>query len=91
MYIIAQTSLAQAADYGPLVAQFGFGGATLWILVKWMDSITTWMGRIDHALRSLSKAMWMDLASRESADKFVRDHARQMVSQLENDKDLQVK
>lgn len=85
-------TLAQTLEYGPLVAQFGFGGALLWIMVKWMESviklmerILVWMERTDHTLRGLSKALWMDLASRDCADRIVRDHAKQMVSRLEED------
>ncbi len=80
------TFFAQVAvDYGPLVAQFGFGGATLWVLVKWMESITKWMERIDHTMRGLSKAMWMDLASRDGAEAFVKEHARKMVEKMDAD------
>lgn len=76
-------TVAQAADYGTLIAQFGFGGAVLWILVKWMESITKWMERIDHTIRGLSKAMWMDLASRPSADAIIKKHAMEMVAQMD--------
>lgn len=79
--------VAQATEYGPIVAQYGFGGAVLWILVKWMESITKWMERIDHTLRGLSKAMWMDLASRPTADAIIQAHAKQMIAKMDAEKE----
>lgn len=86
------TICAQAtAEYGPLVAQFGFGGAVLFILVRWLDSVTKWMERIDnrmersdHTMRGLSKALWMDLASRPNADSIIKEHAKQMVVRMDS-------
>lgn len=66
---------AQLSDYGPLVSQFGFGGLLVWVVSVRLD-------RLEHTLKGLSKALWMDLAQR-SGPGFIRDEAKRMLSRME--------
>lgn len=69
--------LAQLADVpiGSIIAQVGWPGLVLWIVVRSLD-------RIEHSVKGLSKALWMDLASRPHADDFVKNEAKRMLSRM---------
>ena len=58
-----------------IIAQVGWPGLVLWIVVRALD-------RIEHSLKGLSKALWMDLASRPHADEFVKQEARRMLAKM---------
>ncbi len=73
--LILATFLAQVADFGPLVAQFGFGGLLVWIVTVRLD-------RIEHTMRGLSKALWMDLAHR-SGPGWIRDEAERTLDRMD--------
>lgn len=82
--------LAQAADYGPLVSQFGFGGALMWILVhrldRYEDANARRAERNDHILRGLSRALWVDLASRPYSDRPTKDQAKKILAEMDAEK-----
>ena len=63
-------------DVGTIITQVGWPGLVLWIVVRALD-------RIEHNLRGLSKAMWMDLAARPGADEFVKNEAKRMLRKLD--------
>lgn len=67
--------LAQLTDAGPLIAQFGFGGLLVWIVTVRLD-------RIEHTMRGLSKALWMDLAER-SGPGWIRDEAKRTLDNMD--------
>ena len=69
--------VAQVADvsFASIIAQVGWPGLVLWIVVRSLD-------RIEHTMKGLSKALWMDLASRPHADAFVKNEAKRMLSRL---------
>ncbi len=66
--------IAQVTEFGPLISQLGFGGLLTWIVSVRLD-------RLEHTLKGLSKAMWMDLAQR-SGPGFIQDEARRMLEKL---------
>ena len=74
--VIAQISESTAGGIPGLVVQFGFGGVVLLMVHKGLE-------RIEHTLRGLSKALWMDLASRPYTDKIIRDQANKIVAEMD--------
>tara|TARA_R110000868_G_scaffold187831_2_gene430549 strand:- start:101 stop:349 length:249 start_codon:yes stop_codon:yes gene_type:complete len=74
--VIAQISESTTGGIPGLVVQFGFGGVVLLMVHKGLE-------RIEHTLRGLSKALWMDLASRPYTDKIIRDQANKIVAEMD--------
>lgn len=77
MHVISNF-VAQISDYGPAIGQFGFGGVTLWI-------VNSRLTALEHTMKGLSKAMWMDLAQR-SGPGFIQEEARRMLAKMEQQK-----
>lgn len=67
--LFAQLTSADGID---ILAKVGWPGAVLWIVVRRLDSL-------EHAMKGVSKALWMDLASRPDAAPFVKAEARRMI------------
>lgn len=67
--------VAQVAEFGPLVSRLGFGGLLTWIVSVRLD-------RLEHTLKGLSKALWVDLAQR-SGPGFIQDEARRMLDKMD--------
>lgn len=70
--------LAQT-DYTTLVPQLGFGGVTIWIVVRWLSKMEQSLENLNHTMRGLSKAIYLDLAERATPGSFVREEAKRMV------------
>ncbi len=83
-----QHLIAQAADLATVAgpwAQMGFGGALLIIIIRWLQRIESVVSNrlegVEHAMRGLSKAIWLDLANRADAGSFVREEAKRSLQQ----------
>ncbi len=74
--LLSQISESTAGGLPGLVVQFGFGGVVLLMVHRGME-------RIEHTLRGLSRALWMDLASRPYTDKIIRDQAHKIVAEMD--------
>lgn len=71
--IIAQIDAAWAAD---IATRVGWPGIVLWIVASKLD-------QMEHTMRGLSKALWMDLAQRSTADDFIRKESEKMLAKME--------
>lgn len=84
-------TIAQVAEFGPLVSQFGFAGALLWILVRRLDRYEDLnerrAERFEHVLRGLSRALWIDLAARPYSDLATKEQARKILSEMGDEND----
>ena len=69
-------------DAGAL-AQMGFGGALLVIVARFLDRMMDRLEALEHTMKGLSKAMWMDLSCRPDASGFVRKEAQRMLERME--------
>lgn len=69
-------------DAGAL-AQMGFGGALLVIVARFLDRMMDRLEALEHTMKGLSKAMWMDLSCRPDASGFVRQEAKRMLERME--------
>ena len=67
---------AQMADYAQIATQVGWPGLVLWLVVRALD-------RIEHSLKGLSKALWMDLASRNHGDPYIKSVAQREIDRME--------
>lgn len=81
-----QHFIAQATELAALAgpwAQMGFGGALLYVIVRWLQRIenvvSSRLEGVEHAMRGLSKAIWLDLANRADAGSFVREEAKKSI------------
>lgn len=94
--------ISQLENLGPLLPQAGFGGALLVIVIKWLNRVETFITtqfaameraaaaraeETNHVMRGLSKALWMDLASRPYSEPFIKDEARRMVTKMDAESD----
>lgn len=70
MHLLAQ--LVSTSEGIDILAKVGWPGAVLWIVVRRLDSL-------EHAMKGVSKALWMDLASRPDAAPFVKAEAKRMI------------
>lgn len=70
---IAQITTDNVVD---IVAKIGWPGVILILLSRGLD-------RLDHTVKGLSMALWMDLSTRHGADPFVRETARKEIAKLE--------
>lgn len=77
-WLIAQASDAAAAGIPALIAQFGFGGILVVVVMRGME-------RIEHTLKGLSRALWSDLASRPYSQPFVKEQAKKICAQMDAD------
>ena len=69
-------------DAGAL-AQMGFGGALLVIVARFLDRMMDRLEALEHTMKGLSKAMWMDLSCRPDASGFVQQEAKRMLERME--------
>lgn len=89
--------LAQVTDLGSVLPQVGFGGTLLVVIIRWLNRVEVFITtRLDamertsaqrneetnHVIRGLSKAMWMDLASRPYSEPFIKEEAKRMLDKL---------
>lgn len=73
-HLLAQVTYENSVG---LVSQIGWPGLILYIVVTRLD-------RLEHTLKGLSKALWMDLASRPYTDIIIKDIARAEISKMES-------
>lgn len=71
------------AGVTPMV-QMGFGGALLVVVVRWLSRVEAGLQNVEHAMRSLSKAIWMDLSERAAPGSFVREEAKRTLKRMED-------
>ena len=69
-------------DAGAL-AQMGFGGALLVIVARFLDRMMDRLEALEHTMKGLSKALWMDLSCRPDASEFVRQESKRMLDRME--------
>lgn len=62
-----------------LIPQLGFGGVLIWVIVSWLKKIETSLENLNHTIRGLNKAIYLDLAERATPGSFVREEAKRMV------------
>lgn len=65
------------------VMQFGFGGALLIVITRFLDRMMDRLEALEHTMKGLSKALWMDLSCRPDASGFVREEAKRMLDRME--------
>lgn len=82
MHSIAQ--LSEAVSGLAPVAQMGFGGALLIIVVRWLTRVEAGLADVTHAMRGLSKAIWMDLAERAVPGSFIREEAKRTLQRMDD-------
>lgn len=70
IHVLAQ--LVTTENAYDVITKVGWPGAVLWIVVRRLDSL-------EHAMKGVSKALWMDLASRPDAAPFVKAEAKRMI------------
>lgn len=75
---LAQVNVDPAA-----AVQFTFGGALLVIISKFLDRMMDRLESLEHTMKGLSKALWMDLSVRPDATEFVRQESRRMLDKME--------
>lgn len=78
-HIISQLPKGSATVAAQLVTQLGLGDVLSLIFMRGME-------RIEHTLRGLSRAPWMDLASRPYTDKIIREQAHRVVAEMDAEK-----
>lgn len=78
--IIAQAALG---DLAPLIGQIGWPGVVLLIVVKWLQRLERAIDRSEHTNRGLSKALWMDLASRPYSSAYIKAEADRMITRMD--------
>jgi len=84
MTILAVTEVAQvAADYGPMVAQYGFGGVLIIVVLRGFDLCVRAQERLDHTMKGLAMAIWTDLAVRPYIDEATRKRAEIAIQKME--------
>lgn len=62
--------------YGPM------GGMIVWFMWRFEKMITE-IRRLGHRFDGMTRALLVDTIDRESSTPFVRDHARKMLSEIE--------
>lgn len=80
-----------AIDNVPMVAQLGFGGVLILVVLRGFDLIIRSLERIDHTMKGLGRAVWMDLASRPHADQYIRDEAHRVIERMDAQEDVKRK
>ncbi len=80
-HVIAQVAanIVAQMDTATLLPQFGFGGLVVWVVVSWLKKIEVSLENLNHTVRGLSKAIYLDLAERAQPGSFVREEAKRMV------------
>ncbi len=73
MHFLAQIPGEQIID---LLAKVGWPGIVLLIVARGLE-------RIEHTVRGLSMALWMDLASRPHSDPFIKQTAQKEIARME--------
>lgn len=71
-------ALAQIATDGimDIVTKVGWPGVVLLVVMRGLE-------RIEHTVKGLSMALWMDLSSRPNADDFVKKTAAKEIAKME--------
>lgn len=78
-----ETIAQVATDYGPLVAQYGFGGVLIVVVLRGFDMIVRALERVEHTMKGLGMAIWTDLASRPHVDQVTKNRANSAIAKME--------
>lgn len=70
-------------EYGPVVTQFGFGGALIFVVLRGFEMILRTLLDINHTLKGLGMAIWTDLAVRPYVDEATRARANMAIQKME--------
>lgn len=72
-HLLSQINQEMVMD---LLTKFGWPGVMLLIVMRGLE-------RIEHTVRGLSMALWMELSTRRDADPFVRATAQREIAKME--------
>lgn len=72
-HLLAQITSDNVLD---TVTKIGWPGIVLLIVTRWLE-------RIEHTVKGLSMALWMDLASRPHTDPYVKKTADREIARME--------
>lgn len=87
MTIIHLIAQSEVANFTPILAQFGWPGLILLIIIKWLDRMERVVERgfenQAHVNRGLSKALWTDLAARPYSDAMIKAEAIRELAKIQ--------
>ena len=69
--------------YIPIFMQFVFVLTMVWIVLRGQERMEAAQHTTDHVLRGLSRALWVDLASRPYSDAATKVQARKIIAEMD--------
>lgn len=75
--------LAQMPEMPAMIAQYGWPGIVLLVVIRWLQRIEKACDRMEHSNRGLTKSLWTDLASRPYSSNFIKAEADRELARME--------